>query len=1023
MQAKAPFTRKQFFKYTLLPQFGTRIRDLVGSGFGNLAYLIALIYNTAGLLPKNHTYLRASSVGKYGIRHVMAEASKNLKFDRDHIDQVLVYFAIMTGIILLGLQFIVLFFSLITNPAFAGGGWYESFFVTPFPETDVAFRMMTLVFGTDIYGAAVAIQPIHMALYALFEFYSIGMLIVGTFIILYFATTIIAETANTGVPFGKRFSHAWVPIRLIVFFGLLIPLPDGLNGAQWITLSVAKYGSSLATNGWLQFNLVVNNPLGANGTLVATPNTPEVQHIPAFMMVAKTCQWAEGRKYGKEIDAYLIHGPDPDDNTPIAGLGYAAALGLLTADLNDESPAGNLIIRFGVEDGNLVYGGGVSPDCGELVLKTTDVGQPGSFAIQNGYFELIKLLWADGGFVDAYARNFSFRFMSVLPREPQSAIPNAAFRGDVITAMGAAVEQIIAQAVGIQLAVTDQGIDPEIAQLGWAGAGIWYNRIAEQNGALTTAAMNTPAPQLYPRTMEFIRQERMKNDRQVHPSERFTPELSVEEPFVFPQSGDADIARALNQIFTFWEQRDTRTDARATHVLTDTDNVFINTISAILGTEGLFDMCQNTDIHPLAQLSAIGKGLIENAIQNLAVSAGFGIFGGTGLVPGSAGSALNSLSGFYGTIAGIGLSIGFVLYYVLPFLPFIYFFFAVGGWVKSVFEAMVGVPLWALAHLRIDAEGLPGQAAAAGYMLLLEIFLRPIMIIFGLLAAIVIFAAQVKALNEVFFLVVTSVAGADPDAMQNGGCVTGALSGLGEDALGDLPGSEKFTRNVVDEFFFTILYAVIVYMMGMASFKLIDLIPNNMMRWFGSGTSSFNDDNEPSRGAESLMKYSTIGAGALGSQLSEGIDSVKENLQGIGPEVARRSRNEMIFLFTDDALLPRQVSAKETKLSEMREEFRKIDEDIDNDPNITGDGTQTAEQVRDRLKRERKQALFDSQFKGTLDTLDAKQGKIVRRIEDLGGIGNLEARYKAEYKRITDKMKSADDGIEELLRSNGVQRL
>ena len=103
--------------------------------------------------------------------------------------------------------------------------------------------------------------------------------------------------------------------------------------------------------------------------------------------------------------------------------------------------------------------------------------------------------------------------------------------------------------------------------------------------------------------------------------------------------------------------------------------------------------------------------------------------------------------------AFVGLTAGLVLYYIVPFLPFIYFFFAVATWVKSIFEAMVGVPLWALAHLRIDGEGLPGNSAANGYFLILEIFLRPILTIFGLIAATLIFTAQVRVLHFLWQIV------------------------------------------------------------------------------------------------------------------------------------------------------------------------------------------------------------------------------------------------------------------------------
>ncbi|MCB1581407.1 MAG: hypothetical protein KDJ32_11065, partial [Alphaproteobacteria bacterium] len=36
----------------------------------------------------------------------MAEAANNLVFDRKHIDQIIIYFTILVGLILLGLQFI-----------------------------------------------------------------------------------------------------------------------------------------------------------------------------------------------------------------------------------------------------------------------------------------------------------------------------------------------------------------------------------------------------------------------------------------------------------------------------------------------------------------------------------------------------------------------------------------------------------------------------------------------------------------------------------------------------------------------------------------------------------------------------------------------------------------------------------------------------------------------------------------------------------------------------------------------------
>lgn len=70
-----------------------------------------------------------------------------------------------------------------------------------------------------------------------------------------------------------------------------------------------------------------------------------------------------------------------------------------------------------------------------------------------------------------------------------------------------------------------------------------------------------------------------------------------------------------------------------------------------------------------------------------------------------AGELAGAAAGFIFVIAGIALTVGVFLAYFLPIIPFMYFSFAVISWVLEIFEAIVAMPLWALAHLRIDGEG------------------------------------------------------------------------------------------------------------------------------------------------------------------------------------------------------------------------------------------------------------------------------------------------------------------------------
>jgi conjugal transfer/type IV secretion protein DotA/TraY len=210
-------------------------------------------------------------------------------------------------------------------------------------------------------------------------------------------------------------------------------------------------------------------------------------------------------------------------------------------------------------------------------------------------------------------------------------------------------------------------------------------------------------------------------------------------------------------------------------------------------------------------------------------------------------------------VAFLGLTAGLTLYYVLPFLPFVYYFFAVGTWLMTIFEAIVGVPLWALAHLRLDGEGLPGDAASNGYFLIFEIFFRPILTVICLIGALIIFTAQVRVLNMIWGLVVGNLTGHE-----------GSPAMLG---IIDMP------RDVVDQFFYTVLYAAIVYMMATASFKLIDKIPDSMMRFIGSSATSFNDTN-PDEG-DQLSQYVATSGFVVGQQITGAITKSGRELGGV----------------------------------------------------------------------------------------------------------------------------------------------
>lgn len=878
-------------KYVLLPGIIPQIKELTRGGFGYLAFLIALVYQAVRILPANHPYGQYKNIGKFGIRQVVAMAANNVKFTKANIDQIIVFFAIIAALIILVLQFVGFILLLISGNAWANDIDPNSFggiFATQNQETDIAFRMMRQVFGIpgffgDLEGAAGGADgrtSLHIALQGMFQFYNLAILIVAILVFVYYIIVVVGETATTGTPFGQRFSHIYAPIRLVLAIGLLVPLNYGFNGAQYLTFYAAKLGSGFATTGWTQFNksLEDSNPLGAdNATLIAKPQNPDVTALVQFMSMVVTCREAYALNEQKNIEGIVKYDRPGYRYLPF----NVNTLNTLISDGWNE----NIEIQFGSvkTDPNAASSSSEIPEaadynaeCGtiqvpvNLALKDTGTSfYPGQ--LQKNYYLQVRSLWVNSDLKDLgemFAKKFALRASAHSDDivnicngnaacEPDSELKDAALSKARIMLDNVITQYDAAKRAALE---TDNKIREETLALGWGGAGIWYNRIAQINGAYVVAVRNLPDPKLMPAVMEKVAEHKRQNAITVKGCERFEPNLAGDKAIKFDNgTTDEYYAKVFNSAYQYWCE-----DKKE-----ETNNFVLDIMSAIFGLDGLMTIRDTVDvaveggeegetrtieIHPLAKLSALGKGLIESAIRNMTFGVASAFIGGVASST-PFGAAFQAFTSMFVSIATIALSIGFITFYILPFLPFIYFFFALGNWVKGIFEAMCGAPLWALAHLRIDGDGLPGKNAVNGYLLLFEIFLRPILTVFGLIGGMAIFAALAAIINEIFNIVVRVGVGVD-------------LAAEGESAI---------SMHTVDIFFFTCVYAVILYMMATASFKMINLVPNSILRWFGNNVTSFSDGQpDPTDG---LVQYAAIGGGKIGGQLAQGIT---QGAQGVG---------------------------------------------------------------------------------------------------------------------------------------------
>lgn len=162
---------------------------------------------------------------------------------------------------------------------------------------------------------------------------------------------------------------------------------------------------------------------------------------------------------------------------------------------------------------------------------------------------------------------------------------------------------------------------------------------------------------------------------------------------------------------------------------------------------------------------------------------------------------------------------GLTIAFVLPMIPFAVWFAGVMGWLILVCEAVVAVPLWMLAHMTFQGEGLHGRGIE-GYSLLFNILFRPVLMLLGLFFGYFIFSSGSWLIRQGFGI-------AAGFALHNGGILTNWL-GL-----------------VVMVSIFVMMHVALAIM----SFRMISLLPHHLPKLIGFGSANRVDMDQYSRDA------------------------------------------------------------------------------------------------------------------------------------------------------------------------------
>ena len=917
---------------------------------------VAMTFVAAGLLPNNHPATRygVEGVRRYGFSELIAEAWFNLRSTNATVQQWGLFAAVImmsvAVVAALGSFILTVFFNLgavahaqiFSYPqdingqeAYAGQGDQSDLEALESLPTaagttmfdmrtdpgeasqDYALMVLDKVLRQSSVGTGGAMQN---ALAGMMEVYNTGIMVVAAVMLFWMILSIVVDTAKSGIVGGGRHNMVWTPIRVVFALGIMVPLgATGFSSGQFAVMKLSEWGSNFGSRLWA----VYVNGVVDNAALLTEHSPARVGHIVTGLAKTMTCQVAYNSSVRQVMgwaQRWVTDGPliqpyasydgskqtttysytnDSDGNlcgaVTFAGRGSLVTFGQVASDravtemLNALSGnpllGGNLATalidyqnEFVTRVSDLVdEGGDVEPDSGGAVIM--DMRRLACQVAATVFTE------DSGGNNAAEGINPCDALTTSACGDNGSGLPDHTCVQNAVTALTAALADADAAGrPGLENWINNE-LEPQMSARGWAGMGTWFMYIQAINELIISAQNATVSVQpgkLWANVMQpgmFGQAGRgaMQYGTVVGLTGAVnfstTPEAN-QKTFIAMQrfdswwdgmvqdasvNGNEAIRRVSDEIKSPGKALDDDGDGFLSAIKDMASDPWaaVEFVFSYMfpGDIMIFSIDTTTNEYPLSQLVKMGSiiqniGLtviIVNTILALIPTVNYGS------------STLSSLLG----VIGKGLFLGGVMLGIyLPILPLLRVALAVLTWITSVFEAVIMVPIAALAHLSSEGEGLAGGARTA-WILWLNVLLRPALVVCGFVGAMLIFNAF-----AVYFHV----------SFMHGVELARAQMGM--------------SRWLVSIFTYSIVYIVTLYTAANTTFKLLDLIPNAMMRWIG-GTpdQSFDSDNDGYAYAATQM-ITNVGGRSPGNFAGQADKSADGTRMGLG-SAWKRGLSEM----------------------------------------------------------------------------------------------------------------------------------
>lgn len=630
--------------------------------------------------------------------------------------------------------------------------------------------------------------------------FNVAILAVASILMTYNLFSGVAESTYHGEFLGKNYSTVWVPIRIPLAGAMMFPTANGLSAVQLLMIKMALLGSAMAdwTMGQTidlaydkRLPMVISEPRAPAQVLNAVFDGAVCRHV------ANINAMLEGR--GLEVPrpaARLVEGLVHDE---------------IVVAWTPSSAAGSSSVR----------------SCGSVAVKLPRIADGDSSVgvrksvvedLTNALNQLVQQIDSVGLAFgrNAYPADINGVIETVANADPAAIV---AARRQYVAAM-ADLRQKVQQMADKEGAKEQEQVKAAIKQNGWTRLMTVHQHLM----GLTTK---------YNAALEFdVSSERPDFDVTPAMAPLMAKIEQTKKVFLSRPGMPVDIKPAIIDL-------EVATGERAW-----ADKLLGALPDATILVKG-FAWAADMDTDPILGLQGLGRTLWGFWLSTLTAVTAVLLAAGSVPTMGWSAALIAPAVTLLGTVTTLVLPAAALLSFVLPMTPWLFLFLGALGWSILVVEAVVAGPLWALGHLKMDGHGFTGGVGNTGYMIVLNIVLRPtLMIVFGMigLAITKVFVPELTsgfemAMGMVVDSKTTTIPAMMPGAMMYSVLINGMIA-------------------VIAAF----VYAGLAYYVCFKSMALISTGPDRVLRWIGGG----DQDLVGNEGVQKAvgMGHAAAGAGA-----------------------------------------------------------------------------------------------------------------------------------------------------------------